>query len=136
MADMTVLAAHFLHNGLIPHTESIAAMEASSALLLINPRPKVDQNFLHGNLYEYLAAFKPVISLSSRVSENEVIIQQCNAGANFNWEDREALTGYIDSLMKKWLREGNVDLPYNEKVHRYGRKYETHLLAERIRSIL
>ncbi len=136
IAERTGLAAHFVNKGYIPHTEAIAAMEASSALLLINPRTKDEKNIVPGKLYEYLASFKPVISLSSRGSENEVIIQQCNAGANFNWEDREALTGYIDSLMKKWLREGNVDLPYNEEVHRYGRKYETHLLAERIRSIL
>ena len=136
MAEKTGLAAHYEHKGYVPHTEAIAAMAASSALLLINPRTKDEKNIVPGKLYEYLASFKPIISISSRGSENETIIEQCQAGANFNWDDRKALTAYIDTLMKQWLRDGNADLPYNDRVHRYGRKYETHMLAERIRGLL
>jgi glycosyltransferase involved in cell wall biosynthesis len=136
IVERTGLTSYFVNKGYIPHTEAIAAMGASSALLLINPRTQDEKNIVPGKLYEYLASFKPIVSISSHGSENEVIIQQCNAGANFNWDDKETLTGYIDTLMKQWLREGHVDLPYNERVHRYGRKYETHVLAERIRRIM
>lgn len=136
VAEQLQLSSHFENKGYLPHSEAVAAMAKSSALLLINPRTRDEKNIVPGKLYEYLASFKPIISISSDGSENEDIIRQCQAGANFDWGDKENLARYIDGLMKTWLRNGNVDLPPNEQVRRYGRKYETRLLAERIRKLL
>ena len=130
------LHLNFEYRGYLPHTEAIAAMQESSALLLINPRSKDEKNIVPGKLYEYLASFKPIISISSVGSENEEIIEKCKAGANFDWGDKESLVAYIDTLMKAWLKAGNVDLSENDTVGLYGRQYETQLLARKIKEML
>lgn len=132
IADKEGLQHNFKLKGYVPHTEAIKAMSESSALLLINPRTKEEKNIVPGKIYEYLASFKPIISISSGGSENGFIIKNCKAGDNFDWNDQNGLTAYIDHLMKKWILHKNIDLPYSDVVARYGRRYETTLLAERV----
>lgn len=123
--------------GYLPHQEAILHLAKSSALLLVNPQSDKERIIVPGKLYEYLATFKPVISLSVRGSENEAILREWNAGQNFDRSDVEGMTAYIVRLMKEWKEKRNIDLPYNEGIYvKYGRKNEAFSLAGKIRALL
>jgi len=119
----------------VPHRQVVALLYQATALFLINPKFENESMHVPGKLYEYLAVFKPVISISPHGSENEQIIRQMKAGRNFDRSEEEALAAYLTALMQQWRERGDVDLPDNPDVRVYGRRHEAGRLAEVIRSL-
>lgn len=135
--EETGLTAYVTVTGYVPHGEAIASLYKSSALLIINPEFDKERMHVPGKLYEYLATFKPVISISASGSETGQILEACNAGRHFERDDTDGMTAYIVELMAQWKEQRNIDLPYNPTVYtKYGRRSEVASLAERIRTLL
>jgi glycosyltransferase involved in cell wall biosynthesis len=121
--------------GYLPHQLAVDYLFSSSALLLINPKFGQEKIHVPGKLYEYLAAFKPIVSISPSNSESEQIIKQMNAGKNFERGDIDGIAGYLIQLIKEWEEKKEIDLPVNDEVFRYSRKEEAFLLADRIKNL-
>ncbi|HEY0298235.1 MAG TPA: glycosyltransferase [Arachidicoccus sp.] len=124
------LENHVEYLGYLSHETLVKKLYESTALLLINPFFEDEKYHVPGKLYEYIAAYKPIISISSKDSENEAIIHECNAGKNFDWNEMEQLKKHLSQLMAQWMQSKNIDLPLNANVHKYGRFYETKKLKE------
>jgi glycosyltransferase involved in cell wall biosynthesis len=126
------LQAHYQYLGYISQEEVIQLLKYSSALLLMNPHEPNESNIVPGKIYEYLAAYKPIISISGKESENAAIIEQCNAGCNFDWTEEQALADYIMDLATLWSQNKNLDLAINPTVQQYDRSIEVQRLIDRV----
>src|SRR5690606_26369154 len=110
--------------GYLPHFESIKLIKQSNALLLINPRSTHNERIVPGKIYEYLAAQKPIISISNLRSENEDIINACQAGKNFDWQQEDKLLIYLQELLTGTTPICTSVLKNQESIKKYGRKTE------------
>jgi glycosyltransferase involved in cell wall biosynthesis len=120
----------------LPHAQVVEHLYGSTALFLINPKFENESMHVPGKLYEYLAVFKPIISVSPHGSENEQIIERMKAGRNFDRKEESDLARYLCELMEQWKQRGTVDIPENPDIRVYGRRYEAGRLAAVIRSML
>jgi len=110
--------------GYLPHASSIDLIKQSDALLLINPRSANNRRIVPGKIYEYLAAQKPIISISDSQSENENIIAACRAGKNFDWQQMDKLLIYLQDLLTGDSPICTSVLKNHESIKKYGRKTE------------
>lgn len=119
------------YKGYLPHKESVQLLHAADILLLINPRNGRDKFIVPGKLFEYLAIHKPILSISSRDSENERIIAKAGAGANFDWTEEEELT--------QWLKEqiaARIPLQQHEVQSRYIAQFSRRAQAAAVAALL
>jgi len=126
------LEDNFEFLGYVSQKDSIALLQSATLLFLCNPKIGDDRLIVPGKIYEYLAAGKPIISLSSPGSENEQLIETCQAGRNFGWHQTEEIFKYLDSLMATWKDKKNLDLPDNEEVMRFERSVEAKVLIQKL----
>jgi glycosyltransferase involved in cell wall biosynthesis len=120
----------------MPHSGVIEELYKSSALFLINPKFENEKIHVPGKLYEYLAVFKPILSISPHGSESEQIISRLDAGRNFSRSEEEQLIQYLGELMDRWQQEKNIDLPQNTAILVYGRRHEALRLGSIIESLI
>ncbi|HEV9036915.1 MAG TPA: glycosyltransferase [Puia sp.] len=116
----------------VPHSAVVEELHNSTALFLINPKFENEKIHVPGKIYEYLAVFKPILSISPHGSENEQIIARMHAGRNFSRSEETQLSQYLVELMDRWQQEKNIDLPENPDIRVYGRRHE----AERLGHII
>jgi glycosyltransferase involved in cell wall biosynthesis len=96
----------FEETGYIPHQQSIAYLLQSDALLLVNPVTKDEAMVIPGKLYEYLAAQKPIINITTKAAETATIIAACHSGETFERTEQKALEAYLEALFKEWRETG------------------------------
>lgn len=116
----------------MPHARVVDQLYGATALFLINPKFGNEKIHVPGKIYEYLAVFKPIVSIAPHGSENEQIIGKMQAGQNFSRSEEAQLSQYLVELMDRWQHEATIDLPENPDIRVYGRRYE----AERLRGII
>jgi glycosyltransferase involved in cell wall biosynthesis len=119
--------------GYMKHSESVKQLGEASVLFLINPKSKNEHIHVPGKLYEYLAAQKPIVSISSSMGESKDIIDACNAGKHFSREDIDGVFAYLKTLAAQWLENGHVDLETNNVFMKYSREQEAINLANAIK---
>jgi len=118
------------------HAGVIGELYKSTAVFLINPKFENEGIHVPGKIYEYLAVFKPIISISPHGSENEQIILKMKAGRNFDRSEEGQLSRYLIELMDRWEQDKNVDLPENPDIRIYGRRHESARLRDRIEGLV
>ncbi len=112
--------------GYKPHAESIQAIIQADLLLLINPRLENDAAIVPGKIFEYIATGNPILSISSQGSENEQILDESNGGANFDWNEIDAIKNYIQQSIQH-----SKLLQTKEKI-KYSRFYQFEKLKKTI----
>lgn len=110
--------------GYIPFLESVAHIKKASILLLINPDVPGDQGIVPGKIYEYLATKNNIVSLSSHDGENEYLLNQLNAGKNFERHELGEMTAYFEELFEKWKINGNILYNNSNTETPYSRRSE------------
>jgi hypothetical protein len=95
MVSQFQLKDWIIFEGYKPHLESIEAIIQSDLLLLINPRLEQDEAIVPGKIFEYIATGNPILSISSKGSENEMILKETQIGANYDWNDIQGIKNYI-----------------------------------------
>jgi glycosyltransferase involved in cell wall biosynthesis len=95
MVSQYQLEDWIVFEGYKPHLESIEAIMQSDLLLLINPRLEQDEAIVPGKIFEYIATANPILSISSKGSENEMILKETHTGANYDWNDIQGIKNYI-----------------------------------------
>lgn len=126
------LAEQVEFKGYIPQQESVALIKSASILLLINPNYPENKIIVPGKIYEYLAAEKPIWSISSSNSENETLIQELQAGQNFDWSAKQKMQQFLSEQIKNWQHKGTLDLPENAEVKQYSRDIEAAALLHKL----
>jgi glycosyltransferase involved in cell wall biosynthesis len=109
--------------GYISHEKAVSYLKSSTALLLVNPAIKNEEVIIPGKIYEYLAAWKPIINITRPESETAYLIEQCKAGKTFSRDKQDELEEYLNALVKAWMIKKTLDLPYNEQVKQFSRKH-------------
>ncbi len=87
--------------GYRPH--SMAVEEQRKASLLILPLRKEPEYraVLPGKLFEYMASLRPVLGIGQPDGAMSMILDRTGTGVVLDWNDREAMTAFIDSCWEK-----------------------------------
>ncbi|MCK5077901.1 MAG: glycosyltransferase, partial [Calditrichia bacterium] len=119
--------------GYLPHKEAISVLSQSTVLLLINPDTKLNKGIVPGKLFEYLVLKKFIISISSKGSKIEQILNQTNSGKNYSFSD--SLKDEILLQYTNWKKKIKIN-PNLEEITKYSRKNLTAQLAEIMESLV
>lgn len=116
--------------GYISHHQSVKLLKASTVLLLVNPVTKDEEMIIPGKIYEYLAAYKPIINICTSNAETAGIISNCRAGRTFNRNEKPELEAHLTTLVMEWKKIKTLDLQNNHHlVEQYSRaSITTHLI--------
>lgn len=132
--DMHALE-NFKNNGLsdkleivdyLPHNEVIIEQQsASMLLLLVNNTPNA-KLILTGKIFEYLASKRPIICIAPEDGDAAKVIDECNAGKTFGFEEKQKLKNYIIESFEKF-EKGQL-----EAQSKNTEKYSRHKLTEKM----
>jgi glycosyltransferase involved in cell wall biosynthesis len=96
------LSSIYQEDGYQPHYEAVKAMKEATVLLLMNPVTKDESMVIPGKIYEYLAAGKPIINVTTKDSETALLITASKAGRTFERNEQTALQDYLLELYQQW----------------------------------
>lgn len=117
----------------LPHNEVIVEQQsASMLLLLVNNTPNA-KLILTGKIFEYLASKRPIICIAPVDGDAAKVIDECNAGKTFGFEDKQKLKSYILESFEKF-EEGNLEVK-SKNTDKYSREKLTEKMAEVIKEI-
>lgn len=97
------LQDNLIDMGYLPH--AMATEEQRKASLLILPLRKEPEYkaVLPGKLFEYLASWRPVLGIGQTDGAMSMILQETKTGSVVDWEDRKAMSGFIDRCWENHL---------------------------------
>lgn len=93
----------------VPHLQAIQYLRRANLLLLVSPKVKSEKLIIPGKVYEYLAAFKPILNLGDKSSNTALIIERCKAGLNAERTEKEEIELFLVSQINKFLEPNLVD---------------------------
>jgi glycosyltransferase involved in cell wall biosynthesis len=117
----------------VPHQESVAYLQSSSALLMAIPDVALNKGILPGKIFEYLAARKQVLCVGPAGSDADVVLREAGAGLALPYDDYALMYSTLAGLAERWLRSPDLDLPASPAVARYSRRGQAERLAELVR---
>lgn len=128
------LAENLRDNGYQPH--NIAVKEQKSASLLILPLRKEPEYraTLPGKLFEYLASGCPILGMGQTDGAMAMTVKSSDAGEVFDWEDEDAIAGYIGQCWEKF-KAGTLECG-TKNIAQYSRKVLTERMAALMDSLL
>lgn len=113
----------------VSHKKSLEMMNKGAMLLLvIGPNSKT---IYTGKVFEYLRMTKPILSLGTKYSVVEELLNKTGCGINVEYDDIESIEKVILKFYNNWLNK--VELSYNEEEIR---KYERSKLTEKFSQVL
>lgn len=112
----------------VSHQEAINVMLSSSLLLLAIPKVKDNEGILTGKLFEYLASSKKILAVGPVDGDAAAIIEECNAGKCFNYDDEHAIEGFMQQQLALWASNPDLDRP-SGRCQQYSRKNLTRRVA-------
>jgi len=112
----------------VEHSVSLGFLLQSTSLLLVIPDMPLNEGILTGKLFEYLAAKKPIIGIGPINGDAASIINECNAGRMFSYDNKNGIIKYLDILYTNWLNSRKEN--FNSKqINKYSRERLTEKLA-------
>lgn len=115
----------------VPHYQSVEYLKESTVLLNVFPDTQY-ANGVPGKLCEYVAARKPIISISPLQGDSADILKKTKSGKAFTRDMLEELIMYLEDLIAKWKETGNLNLAHNEEIEKLSRKYGAEIIARLI----
>lgn len=117
----------------LPHNEVIAEQQsASMLLLLVNNTPNA-KLILTGKIFEYLASKRPIICIAPEDGDAAKVIDECNAGKTFGFEEKQKLKNYILECFEKFEKGKLKTKSIN--TDKYSREKLTEKMSEAIKEI-
>jgi len=109
--------------GLVSHKESIACMNSSAALLLINDNAPDSANIILSKLYEYLGSGKVIIALAPGESRVAKIMEDTKSGYLTKIDDKEGIKQIIIRLYNEFYENGKIEVSdRQDKLEPYKRR--------------
>ncbi len=103
----------------VPHEESLKYLIKADALLLIIPNIHQNEGILTGKLFEYLGSGKKIIGIGPPQGDAANIINECNSGKMFDYNDVSGIEQYIEEIINRIQPD-----PDKEKIKNYSRKHQ------------
>ncbi|MFZ4399987.1 MAG: glycosyltransferase family 4 protein [Bacteroidales bacterium] len=122
------LQDHVSFENYVPHKESIKFLQKSSILLLVIPKMDKNEGILTGKLFEYLGSGKPILCVGPPKGDAAAIINECNAGNVFDYNDENNMINFLEKNLKYW-KENRTDKITNIIIDKYSRKNLTKELS-------
>jgi glycosyltransferase involved in cell wall biosynthesis len=114
--------------GYVSHIESVSIQKKSQVLLLIEIDSEDTKCIIPGKLFEYMASNRPILAIGPKQSDVEVILNETNTGAYFNYDDYENIKSVILKYFNAFL-EGDLK-SHGIGLQKYSRKALTKKLTE------
>ncbi len=87
--------------GYIPHDQAISQMLSASVLLMAIPDSPDNKGIVTGKFFEYLAAKRPILAIGPQGGDVDILIQKCQGGKLFSYDDKEKMLQYILDIYEK-----------------------------------
>ena len=116
----------FLFNGYLPHSKALEKLTSCNVLLLVIPSVKNNKGVLTGKLFEYLAAQKPILCLGPVDGDASKIIDECNSGKTFDYEDKNGIKNFLLEVLNN---PKSYAFNNEEKIKKYSRESLTKTLV-------
>lgn len=119
-----------IYNGSLTHLESIKTAINADMLVLFGATGKGAEVVHTGKVFEYLRMKKDILCFSSKGGVLEHIMEETNAGRNFEYDD---IIGVKEYILQKYIfwKEENQHIDVNENaILKYSREYSTKLLSK------
>jgi len=123
------LESNYIFLGLTKRIDALQLMLDSDLLLLPVNKAENSKGRLPGKLYEYLRARKPILSLGTKNSDVESILNSTGAGINCEYDDYNKITEYIIETFN------NKNRIIGSDVSKYTNQNQTKILASYLESI-
>lgn len=88
--------------GHVDHKASISYLTNADMLFLSIPDVPNNEGILTGKLFEYLASMKPILAVGPTHGDAAAIINNCDGGKVFKYDDKAEIKNYILSLYQRW----------------------------------
>jgi len=107
----TVIASEIAKYGLekcteivpqVKHSDAVQLMADSSVLLLLTPNESEASSVLPGKLFEYLAARRPILCITSPNSDIRRIITENRAGQSFDYQEETEMLQFLEKQKADW----------------------------------
>jgi glycosyltransferase involved in cell wall biosynthesis len=92
----------------VNHEAAISQMKAADILLLVIPDAPGNKGILTGKLFEYLAAERPILCIGPVDGDAAEIIQACEAGKTFGYEDGNNMFDFLLHHIESWKVSGKT----------------------------
>jgi len=111
--------------------EKVVEFQISSHILLLNiNRVPNAEYLLTGKLFEYIAAERPILCVGPKQGDAAKIIEECQSGIVFDFDDKEGIKKYISERFKIFV-DGTAE--NKNSLHKnYSRRELTRKLVEKI----
>ena len=93
-------------------------MQQSHVLLLVT---QGTEGTIPGKTFEYLAAKRTIICIGK--GDAAQAISNCNAGASFERNEKEAITAYLEKCLIDY-KAGNINQPNLAEIEKLSRPYQ------------
>lgn len=117
----------------LSHDEYLKKISNADILLLIGT--KNDPGVITGKFFEYLAMKKPILSISPKGSDVEIILKQCNAGINVDYNNESDLKQAIQKVFNIASKKETFS-PAESEIEKYSRRNLTKRLAGELNRIV
>jgi len=125
------------YNGYLPHLESLDVAVNSDLLLLCGAHGEGTKIVYTGKVFEYLRMGVPILSLSTNGGVLGDLLDETQAGKNFEYDDIEGIKLYLLEQYRMWKANDVPERKVNEEaIQKYSRESTTEKLAEVFDSLL
>jgi glycosyltransferase involved in cell wall biosynthesis len=84
----------------VDHSSALRYMAESTSLLLIIPDHHSNKSIITGKIFEYIAAYKPVICLGPGEGDAAGFLNETGHGVTFSYFDSEGIFNYLKIVLK------------------------------------
>jgi len=112
----------------VPHSTVPAILRRAHLLYLPIHRCNIDEGFLPGKLFEYLAARRPILSIGPATGDAAGIIRSLDTGITVGYEEKTQLIQYLRERFQAYL-QGQSPVSSRTVIEQFSRKHLTAKLA-------
>ena len=92
---------NLIDHGYVSHEKSLQLIKNARILLLLIPNSK-GKEITTGKIYEYLAAYRPIIGIGPTDGDAADILNETGHGKMIDYQDRQGMKEYLYSL-ENWM---------------------------------
>ncbi|MBI2258040.1 MAG: glycosyl transferase family 1 [Flavobacteriia bacterium] len=103
------LKPFLFHFSMLSHEESIKKQKESALLLLLANKTGNTKGILTGKVFEYLAAYRPILAFGENGGDLQELIENTQAGSFFTYQEKSALKNTLKEYYQLY-KENNLEV--------------------------
>ncbi|WP_234119766.1 glycosyltransferase [Clostridium hydrogenum] len=109
----------------MPHIESLINANKGNLLLLVIGEDEKVKSLYPGKVFEYLRLKKDILALSPKDSVASKLLNETNAGENFEYRNIIGIKDYILKCYSAWEKNKTYNKFNNDEINKFNRKVLT-----------